>query len=356
MVVLFVSPVERTSPQGRDKQTYSYIDERTGELKIGQAMKKTRGSGSSVRLTFQPDYNSFSYKTGLEEQIENPFYKIENRPYNDSPKITIANLLEIEHNLEKGSLHSGMTSNLFEAQFGKNQTLSKGSEIERFSIDLYDDTNRFTDQTLRGRLAIQLIKNHPRIAQSKSEVNPVIHWFYISEENEAQVEKMKKQDIIDRAIAEKYILLNQGSAFKAYQITSLCKWKDGRTAIKGDASADLVKQQLNAFLDTGSQQMSNIAKFLDLIELTKSKEGRSRIEAKYLIQQAFNTKVLDLNEGFIIWPSKVNVATLYKFKDADKFENLILNDMLNYNPEDSDTLNVYGELLKECIQKGVRVE
>ena len=94
---------------------------------------------------------------------------------------------------------------------------------------------------------------------------------------------------------------------------------------------------------------------MSLIEMLNTKEGKQRFEIKYLIPQAFNVRVLRAEDGFIFWDSKSGTKHMYKHNDDKKFENLILNDYLVYNP-DEDQTNAYKDLLNEVIQKGGRVE
>ncbi|MGK7591569.1 hypothetical protein, partial [Salmonella enterica] len=73
-----------------------------------------------------------------------------------------------------------------------------------------------------------------------------------SEENEAEMEKMRKQDLIDAAIYEKVKLQNEASEFMNYKVASLLTTHQGRPIIKGVTPRDSVKQALNNFINDRS--------------------------------------------------------------------------------------------------------
>lgn len=357
-ITLFISPVMRVSAQGRDRQVYTYVDERTKELRVGKPMNKTRAGAAGFRISFVPDYDNLRYKTGLELKVENPYFNTEPthqipESITKSKQITLQNLYEILDGVPLDTYHNRMTGGGIFRFTNKTDLSTQTSFIEQFEVTLYDRANRFDDSTPRGRMAIQLLKNHPYVALSKATINSTIHSFYISEENEALIERQKKQDRIEDAIVEKKLLLKQSNDFLAYKVASLCLYNDGKPTISGQANADLVKRQIDTYLSEGSHQMRNVDYFLDLMELLK--KDKNRFDTKYLIQQAHNTGVLQVKDGYVIWPSKVNVKNLYKFSDATAFENLVLSEMLTHD-SNSELSNVYGDLYEECAKKNARIE
>lgn len=359
-VTLFVTPVNRVSPQGRDRQTYNYIDPNTNQLVIGKVMKKPRPDGTKVRLMFQPDYNTGKYNTGLDEVVINPYYGQEgyNIPEQISKldKITLQQLYEVEHSLPTGSLNSNITSSIFNTNV-KKLADDDTSIIPSFFVDLYPRSNRFDNNTLRGKLAILLLKNHAKVAKNKNETNNAIHYFYISQENEDLEEAMTKQDLIDNVTHAKVELLKSTSDFKLYQIASLCTLKNGSPIIQGNVNPTQIKAQLNNYLDTNSSSFKyNAQTFLNLIELNSKKTEKQRMFVKYLMQQAINTKVFDIRDGFVFWTSKAAHKNMYKHSDILKLENLLLSEMLVFNPEEVNVTNWFNELKIELITKNVKIE
>lgn len=370
--VLFVSPVMRVASQGRDKQVFHVMDPKTRQVTPTKNMQKTREVGTSVTLKFPLDVYQNKYITGLDEMIPNPFlsldpetifsnYALSNKWSEIIPKlvkqekISRQTYFEILDNVDPDYYTSAVKQGSM-LSFQPSQLLNRESSfIERFSIELFDRPNRFVDDTPRQRMAIQLIKVHNRIAKSKNEANPVEHLFYISEENEAEMERMRKQDIIDRATYEKVKLQEESGEFTNYKVASLLILNNGVPLIKGTETRDGVKQALNRYLGDRTYQLDNINKFNKVISLLKSPEGKARFEVMYLIQQGLNAKVLDVKDGYTIWNSKSAIKDKYKWSDHEKFVNFILSEMLVFDPNNDDTsiTNWYNELYKEVKSKNV---
>lgn len=358
MNVIFISPVVKKSAQGRDLQHYAHINERK-ELELGPLKLQTRAENSVYRAMFPLDILESKYKTGLEELVTNPFYGSENTTIPESvrnaPQITLQTLYEIESDLPLGTLTSVATQTMFNTNTAKVKEDS-ASFIGKFSIDLFPRVNRFDDTTLRGKLAIQLAKSHPRIAPSKEDANPAVHYFYISEENESVLEANKRQDYIDNVIASKVQLLRSTSEFKCYQVAVLCTMKDGTPIVKGDTNLDQIKVKLNSYLDpTSSKFKDNSTKFMSIMDLVSNKNETNRLFVKYLLQQALNIKIMENRDGYIYWYSKSNTPNMGRHSDMLKLENLLLAEMNVYDAT-SEATNWYGELEKECQSKGIRLK
>lgn len=372
--ILFVSPVPRIASQGRDRQVFTVIDPKTKQLSTTKSMNKTREVGTSVTLKFPLDTYNNRYITGLDEMIPNPIYQLDvadvNSSYSLSPKwqdllpkivkqqqISRQVWFEILDNVDPDYYNTSAKNGTM-LSFQPSQLLNREpSFIERFSVEFFDRPNRFVDDTPRQRMAIQLIKVHNRIAKSKAEANPVEHLYYISEENEAEMEKMRKQDIIDDANYEKIKLQKEASEFMNYKVASLLATNQDRPIVKGVVPRDGVKQALNNFLNDKVHQMEYVEKFNKVINLLKSPEGKQRFEVMYLVQQGFNTKVLDNRDGYLIWNSRSSEKNIYKWTDYDKFISFVVSEMLVFDPElENPTTNWYNELYQEVKSKNVWLE
>lgn len=374
-ITLFVSPVSRIPTQGRDKQRFTTIDPRNGQMTVGNSLNKNREVGTSVTLKFPLDLRNNRYVTGLDEMIPNPIFNLDpsdvSSQFNLSakwqdllPKLVKQSLLsrqtyyEILDNVDPDYYNTYAKSGTM-LSFQPSQLLNREpSFIEKFSVELFDRPNRFVDDTPRQRMAIQLIKVHNRIAKSKSEANPVEHLFYISEENEAEMEKMRKQDIIDAAIYEKVKLQQEGSEFINYKVASLLTTHQDRPIVKGVTARDGVKQALNNYINDRTYQIENINKFNKVVDLLKSPEGKQRFEIMYLAQQGFNTKVLENRDGYLVWNSRSASGHIYKWTDYEKFISFIVSEMMVYDPENEDTTitNWYKELYQEVKSKNTWLE
>ena len=373
--ILFVSPVQRVASQGRDKQKFTTIDPKTGQLtESSRSMNKTREVGTSVTLKFPLDVYQNKFVTGLDELIPNPVYGLEAEEvlstYALSPKwqellpkivkqqqIARQTWFEIQDNVDPDYYNSNAKNGTM-LNFQPSQLSNReASFIEKFSVELFDRPNRFVDDTPRQRMAIQLIKNHNRIAANKVEANPVEHLFYISEENEAEMEKMRKQDIIEAAIAAKFKLQTESSEFLNYKVSSLLTTHQNRVIVKGVMPKDGVKQALSNYLSDKMHQMENISKFQKIVDLLKTPEGKQRFEVMYLVQQGLNTHVLDNRDGYLVWNSRASEKNIYKWTDYEKFISFLVSEMVIFDPDADDApTNWYNELFKEVKSKNAWVE
>lgn len=373
---LWVTPVQRIPTQGRDKQTFEFVDPKTGQIVTTKAMNKTREIGSVARYAFVANYQKGKYETGLEETMPNPFKDLDvesimtqyslGTEWRDilpnitsQPKITKQVYYEILHGQKPGfyDTTADIENSVFRFHPGKykNESLPKSSFIASFNISCYDGPNRFTDETPRGMMAIQLIKNHPKFAASKQHVNPSLHDFYISEENEAAMERLRKQDIIDEVTSRKVTLLRSTSTFKPYQVACLLTKETGKPVITGEANIDLVKQQLNLFLGEGKEQFRNIEQFNNLLDLLNSKETQPRFEILYLLQQAKNTGLVSQSNGVTWWVSRRDTDK-YKWDSFEKLTNFLVQEYATYLPGEEEQTNYYKILVDELKAKNIRME
>ena len=353
--VVWVNPVPKKSSQGRDRQMFTEIDPRTKELVVHGPLGKTRGGGATVELQFTADYNTGQLRTGLNETIVNPFKDTEGHIYEGKEKITKQQYFEIIDQTEPGFYSSKMNGNIFTYSFSKNSKTIEPSYLEQFKVTFYDRPNRFDDSTPRGRMAIQLIKNHPAIAPNKQSINNAYHLFYVSEENEAAQEQLRKQELVETAIWKKMEMLKKADEMTIIKVVSLCLFKDNIPCIKAKSpTKELVKKQLNVYLSSNKDQMLHIDRFTSIYDMLNSKEGRQRLDIKYLIQQGINFDVLSIRDGYLFWNSKSNVPNMYKFTDLSKFENFILSESIK--DYDDTVTNYYKELSDELVKKGVRIE
>ena len=374
-LTLFVNPVPRISAQGRDKQTFTIIDPKTGDAIPTQSMHKTKEFGVGSEYSFQINFDTNRLQTGLDAAVLNPFYKLEVSEVMEKhglahfwadplskivhqQEITKQTLFEIYDNVAPNYYTSDLAggATIFNmGKFNKNN-LPQPNFLQTFKIILYDGPNRFSDETARGRIAIQLIQNHNRIAKNKNTVNPALHNFYISEVNEEAQEISRKQDIIIDAMYELGNLQKNSTNYKNYQVACLLTGSNNKPIIKGNATPEAVKNALAIYLNDTHHQMENIAKFTKVVTMLKEKETKLRFEMMYLVQQAVNTGVMDIRDGYYTWHSHVNEKNVYKFSNLDKLLSLLTSEYKNYNPDDSSTTNWYGDLYQEVKAKNVWFE
>ncbi len=376
--IVYVNPVPRIATQGRDKQVFTTIDPRTGEAIPGTRMDKTKEFGTQSEYSFPYNPRTNRLETGLDVSIPNPIYQLsaeeamENYSLSHVWREHLEKLVtqkeikkqtwyEILDDVQPGFYTSELAARMTIFNFSKStKTDQSPNFLERFKIILYDHPNRFEDdgtkETSRQRLSIELIKVHNRIANSKREMNPTTHHFYISEENEAEMEKMRKQDIIEEAMFLKVKLQREATDYKNYQVASLLTQKNGKPLVEGSATPSKVKRDLSTYLSEGSTQMENIDKFNKVMSLLDSKEGRDRFEIMYLVQQAVNTGVISVRDGYYIWNSKAGTPNMHKHINYDKFIALLLSERKSFDPKDTVTTNWYSDLFNEVKDKGALIE
>lgn len=373
ITTIFVNPVPRISAQGRHKQVFTMIG-KTGELVPTSGMQKNKEFGVASEYSFPYNHLTNKLHTGLDKMVPNPFKGLEpdviietyglsqdwskqldSIVKQDNIKLqTKYEILDnVPYNNYTNEIAGGMT--IFNAPSIKTANIAPANFLQTFKIVLYDKPNRFTDETPRGRLAIALIKIHPKIAKNKNSANPSVHEWYISEENEAQIEKMRRQDIIEDAIANWVDLKKNSSPYKVYQIGCLLTRHDNTPVIKGTVNNETVRNHISDYLnDTTSYRMDNIEKFSMLYSTFMN--DSERFHVKYLIQQAVNTNVIGIRDGFYVWHSKAGTPNMYKHSDYDKFVSLIQQEYKNYNPDDKTINNWYRDLYEEVSSKGVWIE
>lgn len=370
--IVYVNPVPRQSAQGRDKQVYSFSLS-SGQLVNTVPMKKTKEFGVGSEYQFLIDYKRNKLVTGLDVMMINPFVDYTEEQLRSefslsahwskerlNDIISAAELkkqtyFEIVADVKEGFYDSDVKATIFSHKDIK--TMPEPSFLQKFKIILYDRPNVFTTETPRGMLAIQLIENLPNVAKNKSIVNSAFHDFYISEENEAEVEIMKKQKIVKKATFHLYKLGEEYTPYQKLMVASLLKTKDGRELVKGEINTTAITNALDSYiLNDSVYQLQNINEFMKVVSLLDTPEGMDALHIKYLIQQALNTNVMTVRDGFYIWHSKVGTPNVYKFTDYNKLFSLLKKEYDVYNSDEKEVTNWYGDLLQEVRSKGITIE
>jgi len=370
---IYVNPINRMSAQGRHKQSFT-IQQKTGEFVPTVGMQKNKEFGVPSEYSFRANVSTNKLITGLDKMVQNPYKDLEphliveqNGLSQDWVKhleyivkqdqIKLQTQYEIIDNVPYNHYTNEITGSMFSSNLKANLEKPRNF-LESFKIILYDRPNEFSDDTPRGRLSIMLIKNHPKIAANKTMANAAVHDWYISEENEAAIEKLKKRDIIEDAVWKWGNLKQKTTPYIVYQVASLLKNNDGNPIVKGKMNDITVRNQISDFInDSTTYQLDNIEKFNKLYNMvTSDKESRQRFESMYLVQQAINLNIIGVRDGFYVWHSKSSQDNIYKHTTYDALVSTIQREFLNYNPTETDISNWYKDLLEEVKNKGGWVE
>jgi hypothetical protein len=364
--IVYVRHVPRQSAQGRHAYTFVTSD--------GNSIpaQKARASGVSVPLGFLRDAESGLLITGLDEMLDNPYYEqnLSDLPSDMIPgsewrdkyekimqmsKISRQTLYEIKDNVAEGT-YTAVCGNLL--MNSPNITIDsmkavKPSFLEAFKIYMQEGTSTFTNDSSRGRLAIQVLKNHRKVALSKDSVNEDIHEYYIADIEETIKARNKEINRVVTALQSLGELKADYPSFVMYQMAVILEVAAGEmvdSAVEGELQSYLWETKKTS---KGSHE-ERLEKFTELFKVLK--DNRDMLYIKYLIQQALNTGVLRLPSGTarMFWPSKKAHKNVYDLgSNLKKIETMFLNAYEAYDPE-LDEENWFMELEKELKDKNVK--
>jgi hypothetical protein len=361
--ILFVNPIDRISVQGRHLQMFM-IEDKDGNAIPTARMNKVREEYIAHQFKFPADFrNTNLLYTGFEQLITNPYKDLEVSELMSEfglgdkwslfaekivkqDKLTKQTYFEIKHGKEP-NYYTNVKSGDY-----KNPTY-----IESLKLLLYPRPNRFTTETPDSEIKIELLKLHKKIANSKDEILPGIHDWYVSQENEAEQEHAKKQEIIKKAIAHLYLLQTTNTKYRNYQMAIILKDKRGDQLVKGDVTDMKVTRTLDDFIQKDTKdQMFNVIQFLGRVDQLSTLEGSLKFSIEYLIRQAINTNVMTSRDGYIIWHSKSGTPNVSKWTDPDKMTAFFSKEHRAYNPKEKDSTNWFYELFTEVKSKGITIE
>jgi len=349
---IYLYPAPRVSPQGR--HNYSYLRPDGTSIPAGRTFAKS----AEKRYTFPLSSGGTKLKTGLEELVENPFSNKEfanahiKDQWTDKKKelmgytqITKQMYFEVMHNRKPGTYSPELSSKAFDVNKGD------ASFMERFSVSLSDGTNVFSADSPEGELAMVCLYTNPKIARSREACNPSQHDFYIGVENEEVVERVTKRAKIAAAVAKLENLKAKLDEFSLYQLAITLK------AVKGAMSTVGVRDRLDDFIwNETKEQDKRIALFTEHAKLAENQEGLVKLYVKYLLQQALNTGVFQVQAGRFYWPKKKAIKNLYDLGTNEIAILKMLHDQFDIYEPDTELDNVYGELIRELKTKDVRVD
>lgn len=363
-----VKTVPRDSSQRRQQQPLVFGSEKTGFINTGKTTGSVKAAGATEYIMFYRSPGTNKYKTGLEEMVPNPFkgeswdtlktYRNLSDKWNDFKAVVVEDKIskqmwyEILDGTEPGYYTSVMSQDPF-AKGSSYDPKKPRTFIEEFSIILYEGLNVFTSDTSRGRLAIQVVKNAPNVAPSRTDININSHTYYIAAENEEVIEAVAMYDKENDAIFDLMDLQRKYPESRLYQFSVVLTDHNGSSLLKGEVAPQIVKQYLNKYIKNKDKfKTENIEKFTNLMELFKN--DPQRFEVEYLVAQAINTGVIFEKDGILFWKSKSGDPTVYKFKNRESFKSYILKESEKYNPKEPGN-NYYSDLKDEIEAKGFKV-
>ena len=377
MTVLHIVPVKRQSVQGRHLQMSKSKDDRgqvyNFALRKNKALTKHSGKSTGDTLTFRKNADATKFNAGLSKRVTNPFKvkKDENleshigsikdlhglssawdkdlKTLASQSEISKQTYLEIKFGLEPNALTERIPRRGADKLIDpKDHTI-----LSKFRFTFYDETTVLKDNSLKGALAIQLAKHHPRISATKEHANSVEHYYYIDErEHTKHLRTQKRNHTVLKASAKLLDLIeNTHSSANLsdnilYKVGTLCRYKSGKPLLKGKPTPVAIDSELNKFIQKDApDQLKNAENFLNVVKLYE--DNPTLFNVNFLVQQALNSKVVYFSNGFLIWPEYKMKGEWYKHDSKELFAAFILDHLGKFDPDELNAVNAFNELNKE---------
>lgn len=361
---VFVVPVPRTSYQKRGN--YTVISPKGTRLPANRQMARgvSRPFGF-VTIAGNPS----TLATGLDDHISNPYLdkNLEEIPARYRPRdswenkfknikkektITRQMLYEIIDNVPEGFYTSKKNTPLMSASTATADTFKavQPSFLEEFKIHLNEGTNSFSNTSQRGRLGIQILESHPKIALRKEDINVDIHDFYIASQEEVLEEQTRKDTRFIDVIVRLDSVIKDYDPLIAYQFCVAVKAAKGnisqKLAIRKLTEYVMEEKRINGYEQDQRWNMFNII-------FNAFKDAPSSLYASYLIEQAFHEGIFKNVGGEIIWPSQRGRDNWYNLgANPVKLRDIVLNSINEYDPDLGED-NLFAFLEAEIKAKGI---
>lgn len=358
IVVKFV-PTE--SPYRRQQQPVRVFDPLQKRfVETGSTSGKRKPSNVTETLRFAPSRRTGRYLTGLEELIPNHLKSstvIDIRgKYNLSDKwdkyleeivkqdsISRQRYYEILDGAEPEFYTPIVPASIRNSQNTVFRTSSAGDQtfIERFELTLYEGSNVFTTETQRGRLAIQLLRNHPEVARTRDVMNRDIHRFYIAEEDEEARDRIEVSRKENDAIEAFNTLVRKHNPVRLYQF--------GVTlgVVRGAVSESAVYDQLDRYIknkvttNERVEKMAKLEKFLDLYEILD--KNFNLFISKFMVKQAMNISLIYPDAGRLVWKTQRENPALASWKDEELLAGYLATELDKYEPDENKRKKVHQD-------------
>lgn len=191
--------------------------------------------------------------------------------------------------------------------FFTNRALMKGDNIpddqrtyfQRKKWALHDGSTIFDLDTMDGEMGYYVMLGSSRVANSEKELRehkfPKAQW-YIAHENESDQIKYSRNAVKSKAFA----------ALHNSDFTDIYKRKTVGILDLASTRANLTTEQVNNllydYIDSSSFTTgSNIDKFNEIITLLSAAHGREEFEARFLLKQALDSRIIYEKQGTYTW-------------------------------------------------------
>jgi hypothetical protein len=188
-----------------------------------------------------------------------------------------------------------------------NEALSKGDNkpdgertyFQRMSWKLNDGCTVFDLDTMDGEMGYYMLLGSSKVANSEKEWRthmwPKAEW-YIALENESESIKAQKNQSKIKA----FTALSDTKLTDSYRrkIISLLNLSSSRTTLTNEQVNNLLVDYIDRSSFTAG---SNIDKFMELYTLLTTVPGREELEARFLLAQAIDNRLIFERQGSYTW-------------------------------------------------------
>lgn len=370
---IIVKNVVTQSPYKRNQIPVKIFDPETRQYKeTGETRQQRKPQGVNETLKFIANRQTGRFVTGLEETVPNPFkdmtvlelrgkYNLDDAWAEYLPSIVAAEeisrqiQLEVLDGADPGTYTPVMAKTLrnSESVFRMDNSQNDATFIERFELILYEGTNVFSNDTSRGRLAIQLLKNHRYVAPTKEVVNPSTHRWYIAQFDEDEMEVSKNNSSENKAIIALEEMKDKYPSARLYQAAIILD------VIRGEVSDERVYTQLNRWIkghtgttsNTRLKKQEQIALFLQTHKLLET--SLPMFLSRYLVKQALNSGALMVNGGEYIWVSQRGTPNVERWRSLDALVSFLVGEMETYDPSEKNNQSYFGTMRKDILDRGL---
>lgn len=171
--------------------------------------------------------------------------------------------------------------------------------FQRMNWRLNDGCTVFDLNTMEGELGYYAMLASPSVANSEKEWRQHA-WpkakYYIALENESEEIKYKRNDVKIKAVRA----LGSNDLTDVYKRKLVSLLDIANT--KSNMTQEQVTNALYEYIDkSGFEPNSNIDKFLNTVKMLDTPDGREEFEARFIIKQAVDTRVVTEKQGTYTW-------------------------------------------------------
>lgn len=296
MSIVIIKPFPRESAYKIHELRSDTSNKKVNKTKIGRCNDKLRAI---------PSAKTGKLLTGLDEYVENPFYKSDKPlPHEfeflrDKEKALLQHILEVKHGRPKDFYTSKMWR---EGDGMRDENLTF---FQKFKMTLNDGSTILNTDNPIDEISYHLAKASPFVALSAKPIDKHSKpkaMYYIADENESEKEKFAKRKAYGSAKAK----LEHPEFTLSYQ-KKIAKILDLVVGDTDSLSDEKIYLMLDGYLSealVSRHKESNLSKFEEAYDLMLTSDGREMIEAKVLLKDLVNYRILSDNKGTYTWLNK----------------------------------------------------